>query len=49
MIATCDTAQAGVVSRSFRDPAGTVLRSAGRIFSKLKDCIDVYICSGYGA
>src|SRR6185295_18499339 len=31
MIATCDTAQAGVVSRSFRDPAGTVLRSAGRI------------------
>src|SRR5436190_8013799 len=31
MIAPCDAAQAGVVSRSFRDPAGTVLRSAGRI------------------
>jgi SAM-dependent methyltransferase len=31
MIATCDTADRGVVSRSFRDPAGTVLRSAGRI------------------
>ena len=31
MIAPCDAAQASVVSRSFRDPAGTVLRSAGRI------------------
>jgi SAM-dependent methyltransferase len=31
MVATCDTADTGVVSRSFRDPAGTVLRSAGRI------------------
>ena len=31
MIATCDTADRGVVSRSFRDPAGTMLRSAGRI------------------
>ncbi len=31
MIAPCDTSEAGAVSRSFRDPAGTVLRSAGRI------------------
>jgi len=36
MIATCDAAQAGVVSRSFRDPAGTVLRSAGRILRSVE-------------
>src|SRR5258708_34690352 len=38
MIATCDTAETGVVSRSFRDPAGTVLRSAGRILRTVEPC-----------
>ena len=36
MIAPCDTAETGVVSRSFRDPAGTVLRSAGRILRSVE-------------
>jgi len=36
MFASCDTAQAGAVSRSFRDPAGTVLRSAGRILRSVE-------------
>src|SRR5579872_132813 len=31
MIFPCDTAESGVVARSFRDPGGTVVRSAGRI------------------
>src|SRR5258705_1914599 len=36
MFASCDTAQAGAVSRSFRHPAGTVLRSAGRILRSVE-------------
>src|ERR1700757_4576025 len=32
----CNPPKAGVVSRSFRDPAGTVLRSAGRILRSVE-------------